>query len=132
MEKNNSIIIAVILGIVIFGLGIGLGLMMKKIPACPKTPVSTSCLLNSKVTQNWMGFAIGEVKEIKDRDLTLTAEGETLKTSILNGARIQILENEKIDEANFLDIKKGDKVEIQFVFIQEANLLSGSVVTIVK
>lgn len=131
MDKNISLNLAIILGLIILGVGFAFGNLTRKIPACPPclpAEACPACLLDSKLTGNWVGFAKGEVKEISGRDLTLISEGETLKVSILEGARIQFLEEKGVKEAKFEDIKEGEKLEIQSVLV-EKNLF-GSVVTI--
>jgi len=129
MEKN-TILILVVLGIIIFGVGFVISSTMKKAPACncPNCSETLACLLNSKLTGSWSGFAKGEVKEISGRDLTLTSESETINISLLETAGVQILEEGKRTEAKFEDIKVGQKVEIQFLVIDKKFL--GSVVTI--
>ena len=128
MEKNTILILA-IFGIIFLSLGFGIGLTMKKVPACNSNcPKTSACLLDSKLTGSWSGFAKGEVKEISGRDLTLTSEGETLIVSILEAARIQFLEEDKIKEAKFEDIMVGKKVQIQSLLIEKK--LLGNVVTI--
>ena len=132
MKGNISIILFVIFLLIILGVGFGLGYFfglkgVKVEPqACP------SSLLESGILFNWMAFAKGEVKEISDRDLILSSGGETLKISVPEGVKIQALNGEtnKMEEANFEDIKIGNKVEIQLLVIPKEKLLIGSLITI--
>jgi hypothetical protein len=128
MEKNIPLSLVIILFLIILGVGFAFGNLVQKAPACPSILPSPTCLLDSKLTGNWVGFAKGEVKEISGKELTLTSEGETLKVSLLEAARIQVLKDGKITEVKFEDIKKGQKVEIQSVLSEKK--LFGSVVTI--
>lgn len=130
MEKSNTIIITIILGIIIFGLGVGLGLMMKKTQPCSPVSASSSCLLDSKAIGNWVASASGEVKEFSGKNLVLVSNGETLKIFIPDGAMIQkIVSPDKAPEiANLTDIQAGKKVEVQLAVSD--NLIIGSLVTI--
>jgi len=131
MEKSISITSVIVLGIILLVIGFLVGYLLRPKAVAPEVKPQTcpSCLLDSKLTQNWMGFAIGQIKEISGRDLTLSSDGETLKISVSEGARIQFLGEEGSKEADFEDVKIGKKVEIQFVVIPERNLV-GSIVTI--
>jgi len=125
MAKNIPLSSVVVLVLVALGIGFLLGILIMKGPHCALCPV---CYLDSKVAAGWMGYATGELKEISGRDFTLASGDETLKLVILDGASIQVMDNGKLTQAKFEDVKVGDKLQIQFVFSNKK--ISGSVVTI--
>jgi len=125
MAKNISLSSVVILVLVALVIGFLLGIMIRKNPPAVSCPIS---YLDSKIAAGWGGYAIGDLKEISGKDFTLSSEGEALKITILEGARTRALDNGKLVDAKFEDIKVGDKIEIKFAFSDKKML--GSVVTI--
>ena len=132
MRGNISITLFVIFLLILLGVGFGLGYFFGRKGVKVEPQVCPPSLLDSKILFNWMAFAKGEVKEISNRTLILSSDGETLKISIPEGVKIQALNGEtnKMEEANFEDIKIGNKVEIQLLVIPKEKLLIGSLITI--
>ena len=131
MRGNISITLFVIFLFILLGIGFGLGYFLGQRGPEIKPPVCPPSLLDSKILRNWVTFANGKVKEISGRDLILEANEETLKISISEEAKFQILnpETKEIKKANFEDIKVGNKVEIQLSITPE-KVLIGYLVTI--
>jgi len=127
MEKNISLPLIIILGIILLVVGFSVGKMLAPKPKLPKP--CPACLLDSELVQNWTGIAKGKVQAITDRDVTLILDKETLTISILEGAKIQFSDDQGLKEAKFSDIAEGDNVEINFLMVTEDNLV-GSLVTI--
>jgi hypothetical protein len=129
MEKNNLTIIFIIVALIVFGVGIQLGSMMKKTPSCPE---ASKCLLDSKAISNWVASTSGEVKGISGRNLVLLSNNEKLEISLIEGVIIQkmIVGEGKIPEtASLSDIRVGQKIEVQLV-VTSGGKLFGSLVTI--
>jgi hypothetical protein len=125
VEEKTSLILTIVFGIILLG-GIfyfGYFLGQRKIK---------TSLLESKMLENWMAFAKGEVKEISGRDLTLTANGESLKISISEKAVIQSLniKTGEIKKANLSDIKVGGKLEVQVRVEPKEKILTAYLVDI--
>jgi len=131
MEKNISLTFTIILSLILLVAGFIAGFILKPVKLCPEPPTCPTCLSDLKMVQNWKGIASGKVKEIADRDLTLVSDKETIKISILEGAKIQFLDDRGTSEAQLTDIKKGNKVEVKFLVVSEDNLF-GSLVTILS
>ena len=124
MKKETLIIIAVVGGLVLLGIGFSLGLSLGK-KAMEGTEVETPLadLLESKVITGLTTVASGEVAEMSGRNLTLSAEGDTLTILIREAAPIYhlVLPEEKAtevpqpvvrEEIEFGEIKVGDQVSI--------------------
>jgi preprotein translocase subunit YajC len=125
VEEKTSLILTIVFGIILLG-GIfyfGYFLGQRKIK---------TSLLESEMLENWMAFAKGEVKEISGRDLTLTANGESLKISISEKAVIQSLniKTGEIKKANLSDIKVGGKLEVQVRVEPKEKILTAYLVNI--
>lgn len=129
--EKTSLILAIFFAIILFGGIFYLGYFFgqkktKTLETCP------SSLLESKMLESWMVFAKGEVKEISNRDLILTADGENLKISISEKAVIQSLNTQtgEIKKADLSDIKTGSKLEIQVSVEPKEKVLTGYLVNI--
>lgn len=122
MKKETLIAIVIIGGLILLGIGYSVGLSSgQKAVKEVKAPLAE--LLASKVIGSLTTIATGEVTEISDRSLTLSAEGDTLTILIRENAPIYRLvppeeKTPKIpqpvvrEEMNFEEIKVGDRVNI--------------------
>ena len=87
------------------------------------TPIIPT-LEESKVIQSQWASARGEVTEIKDRALTLVANGDTLTVSVRENAEliamIRKAEGTGSDpkEIEFKEIKVGDKIVVQMELVE--------------
>jgi len=108
IEERTSLILTIVFAIILLGGIFYLGYFFGQ----KKVKIS---LLESKMLENWMVFAKGEVREISGRDLILTANGENLKISVSEKAVVQSLNTKtgEIKRASFEDVKVGSKLEVQ-------------------
>lgn len=142
MKKNILIVIAVIGGLILLGIGFSLGLSSgKQAMEEIKTEAPLADLLESKVIAGLTTVASGEVTEISGRNLTLSAEGDTLTILIREDAPIYRLvpPEEKAtevpqpvvrEEIGFEEIKAGDQASITCQLKADASL-EGIEVTVV-
>ena len=129
MQESNLIIIALFFLIILLGACFGLGYYFGQKKSV-EPPTCPSSLLDSKMLQMWSVFARGEVKEISNRNLTLSSNSETLKIFVPHGTRIQALTDQGATIMSFEDIKIGSKLEIKVWIPQEKTPLTATLVTI--
>lgn len=141
MKKDFLILITVIGGIILLVLGFNLGssFVQKKLSQIETKTHPLADLLGSKVIKSMDIVASGEIAEISGRNLILAQEEDSLTISIDENSSIQrsILSEETsespkpvaIEEVEFEDIKKGDKVDISCQLKADGSL-EGKVVTI--
>jgi hypothetical protein len=130
MKENALIVVSLIVLFVIFLVGFGLGYFLNQKKCVPEPNICPPTLLDSKLLKNWSVFARGEVKEISDKNLTLSLDNETIKIFVPEGTRIQGLTDEGANIMNFEDIKVGDQLEIKLWIPQEKTPLTATLVTI--
>jgi hypothetical protein len=131
MQESNLIIIALFFLIILLGACFWLGYYFgQKKSVAPQT--CPSSLLDLKLINSWIAFAMGEVKEISNQDFILSSSGETLKISISEKTRIQKLNptTQLTEKADFNDIKVGSKLNTQLVFMPKEKLLIGDLIVI--
>lgn len=119
MKKETLIAIAIIGGLILFGLGFSLG--QKGIEET-QTETPLADLLGSKVISGLDTTALGEVTEISGRSLTLSKEGDTLTILIREDAPIyRLVPPEEVaevpqpvarEEIEFGEIKVGDQINV--------------------
>jgi len=102
------------------GLMIGVEQEEEEEELAPITPT----LEESKVIQSQWASARGEVTEIKDRTLTLVANGDSLTVPVREGAELiaMIRKDEGVGsepkEIEFKEIKVGDRIVIQMELVE--------------
>ena len=125
MQKKN-LLITIIVVLVLIGLSFSCGYSLKErsLPIQEKSKLAE--LEKAKVIQSWIVTATGEIINISERTLTLTAEEESLAIPIKENAKIisvfvtetpaEFVEGAPIEteekEIKFEDLKVGDNVSI--------------------
>lgn len=135
MKKTALIIIGVIILIIAglsYQIGIkgGLGLVLSG--KTGKASTEILALVKSKVVQSQWASARGQVTEIKDKTLTLTADGDKLAIPIKEEAGlINLIRGEGgalvPEKIEFEDIKIGDEVTVQIEIIAGGQFAGGNV-----
>jgi len=132
MKKETLIAIVIIGGLILLGIGYSVGLSSGQTAVkAVKAPLAE--LLASKVIGSLTTIASGEVTEIAGRNLTLSAEGDTLTIFIREDVPIyqEALPEETItgaprpvirEEIEFGEIKVGDQVDISCQLKADASL----------
>ena len=131
MKKENLIAIVIIGGLILLGIGYSVGLSSgQKAVKEVKAPLAE--LLASKVIGSLTTIASGEVTEIAGRNLTLSAEGDTLTIFIREDATIaHLVPSAEVtevpqpvvrEEIEFGEIKVGDQVSISCQLKADASL----------
>lgn len=140
MQKRVSFAIGVLILILLisslsYQAGKKAGLMIGIKPGGEKasSAPAASSLTGSKVVQSQWASARGEVVEIKDRILTLTADGDSLAIPIKETAELITLVKgagglgSEPKEIKIDDIKVGDEVTVQIEVTAEGQIQGGSV-----
>ena len=145
---KKDLILGVVIALIIGGvLGFILGMAkIKQIPPKIEEKISVlkeSDLMKSKVLRGWTATASGKVTEISGRILTLASNGDSLKISIMEEAKIFrakliIVPPEETlaeippepEEIDFKDIKIGDRVYLMVILID--NELKGVDVSVMS
>jgi len=128
MKKTVSIGIGVLILILLissfsYQLGKRAGLMIGAEQGEDALTPTTPFLEESKVIQSRWASARGEVTEIKDRTLTLVANGDSLTVPIREGAELIAMVRKaegagsEPKEIEFKEIKVGDKIVVQMELI---------------
>jgi len=131
MKKETLIAIVIIGGLILLGIGYSVGLSSgQKAVKEVKAPLAE--LLASKVIGSLTTIASGEVTEIAGRNLTLSAEGDTLTIFIREDATIaHLVPSAEVtevpqpvvrEEIEFGEIKVGDQVSISCQLKADASL----------
>ena len=131
--KKTTLIVSIIILILLFsGISYQIGkeagiIIGKKTAQVEETPI----LESSKVIQSQWATARGDITDIKDRSLTLTANGDNLTISIKENAElIALVKTEgglpEPKEIEFGDINLGEEAVVQIV-ITEGRLEGGQV-----
>ncbi|MCX6721058.1 MAG: hypothetical protein NT026_00420 [Candidatus Staskawiczbacteria bacterium] len=136
MSKNmqKALIFLIIAGIIIFALGVWLGIFYAyKNPGVKnaQTVQPTINILSSKIVQTATAF--GRVQKIDGNKITLTSQGDTATISVKTGAQIFSALAQKDPKSgnlvtgvpkpvSFADIKVGDAITITFKIDASGNL----------
>lgn len=141
MNQKNLIIVVVVLGIVIFVIGGGLGMMFQVQKSAPQIALQTSKLavseavvksLSSKVVPSMIAY--GQVTNIEGNNVTLSYANETLVVNIAQNANIIVLtpvsgSTTPVQKRGvFSEIKKGDNLNITLKLFADGKIEGQSVI----
>ena len=90
MNKTNLIALGIIGGLILLGAGYSYGIFtaQKGLEELQQAPTGVSELLTSKVLRGLNASANGDITAISGRNLTLSAEGDTLIVLIRDDATL--------------------------------------------
>lgn len=139
MLNIKKVMISIVLGLVVFAVGGGVGVLYQQQKEAPATQAQSGTensvlkILNSKVVSSIM--ASGKVTGIDGKNLVLTAENTSIKVKIMEETQISSFTsgdgvNKKTVQKNvrFEDIKVGDNLSVNFRLLKDGQIEAQSVI----
>lgn len=130
----KNLVISIIIGLVIFVVGGGVGVLYQQKKEPPAAPIRISGenslvkILNSKVIPSIAAY--GQVVNINKRNITLISGNEDFTVKINDVAPVYYFVASAQKSAKFEDIKRGDTVRVELKFLSNNQIEGYSVIII--
>jgi hypothetical protein len=132
MNKIVLSVLAIVIAIVFFVLGAGLGIFYQdqKNNSQPMS-ASSAKLLGSRIIPSIM--VSGKVSKLEGRNITIISDGDTAVIPISDGATVYSFissEDSSQKESDFSQIKVGDRVNISLKWLQDGGFVGETIIII--
>lgn len=133
MNNKKQLAILIIVGVLVFLVGGGLGIISVQPKGFQKTKIEATNKLASRVISSIVAY--GQIENIDGRNLTLSNFGDNLSILILDNAQVYSFTTPSVKNATpsqqtvkFENIKIGDKVNVAVKLLPNGQMQGSSVI----
>ena len=133
MTDTKKILIFIIIGLVVFAVGGGAGVLYQQEKEPPAAQLEKEDFVKKALSSKLIPLitAYGLVSDINGKDIILTSGGDSIKIKIRNDAPVYLFESLPDQKKGRLeDLKKGDSISVNLKFLENSQIEGLAIVLI--